>query len=81
MQDLLGGDSWEKSDLDRIVGVELRENETTDEVLECACRASEISIYIAQKCKKLIATDLATITVSSAVLGEILGLRFFSDRS
>ena len=29
----------------------------SDEVLECACGTGAISIYIAQKCKKLIATD------------------------
>ena len=31
----------------------------TDEVLECACGTGAISIYIAQKCRKLIATDFA----------------------
>jgi ubiquinone/menaquinone biosynthesis C-methylase UbiE len=31
----------------------------SDEVLECACGTGAISIYIAQKCKKLIATDFA----------------------
>ena len=30
-----------------------------DEVLECACGTGAISVYIAQKCKKLIATDYA----------------------
>ena len=30
-----------------------------DEVLECACGTSAISIYIAEKCKNLIATDFA----------------------
>ncbi len=30
-----------------------------DEVLECACGTGAISIYIAEKCKKLIATDFA----------------------
>ena len=33
--------------------------EPSDEVLECACGTGAISIYIAQKCKKLIATDFA----------------------
>ncbi len=33
--------------------------EPTDTVLECACGTGAISIYIAQKCKKLIATDFA----------------------
>ena len=31
----------------------------SDEVLECACGTGAISIYIAQKCSKLVATDLA----------------------
>ena len=31
----------------------------SDEVLECACGTGAISVYIAQKCKKLIATDFA----------------------
>ena len=30
-----------------------------DEVLECACGTGAISIYIAEKCKSLIATDFA----------------------
>ena len=30
-----------------------------DEVLECACGTGAISIYIAEKCKKIIATDFA----------------------
>jgi len=34
--------------------------DSSDEVLECACGTGAISIYIAQKCKKLIATDFAT---------------------
>ena len=33
--------------------------EPSDVVLECACGTGAISIYIAQKCKKLIATDFA----------------------
>jgi len=33
--------------------------ESTDTVLECACGTGAISIYIAQKCKRLIATDFA----------------------
>ena len=33
--------------------------EPSDVVLECACGTGAISIYIAQKCKKLIATDYA----------------------
>ena len=33
--------------------------EPTDEVLECACGTGAISIYIAQKCRKLFATDFA----------------------
>lgn len=33
--------------------------EPEDEVLECACGTGAISIYIARKCRKLIATDLA----------------------
>ncbi len=31
----------------------------SDKVLECACGTGAISIYIAQKCRKLIATDFA----------------------
>ena len=31
----------------------------SDEVLECACGTGAISIYIAQKCRKLIATDFS----------------------
>ncbi len=34
--------------------------EPSDEVLECACGTGAISIYIVQKCKRLIATDFAT---------------------
>ena len=34
--------------------------DSSDEVLECACGTGAISIYIAQKCKKLITTDFAT---------------------
>jgi len=34
--------------------------EPTDTVLECACGTGAISIYIAQKCKKLIATDFSS---------------------
>ena len=34
--------------------------EPSDEVLECACGTGAISIYIAQKCRKLIATDFAS---------------------
>ena len=30
-----------------------------DQVLECACGTGAISIYIAEKCKSLIATDFA----------------------
>ena len=33
--------------------------DSQDEVLECACGTGAISIYIAQKCKKLIATDFS----------------------
>ena len=33
--------------------------EPSDEVLECACGTGAISIYITQKCSKLIATDFA----------------------
>lgn len=33
--------------------------ENSDEVLECACGTGAISIYIAGKCRKLIATDFA----------------------
>ena len=33
--------------------------EPSDVVLECACGTGAISIYIAQKCRKLIATDYA----------------------
>ena len=33
--------------------------ESSDNVLECACGTGAISIYIAPKCKKLIATDYA----------------------
>ena len=33
--------------------------EPSDEVLECACGTGAISEYIAQKCKRLIATDFA----------------------
>ena len=33
--------------------------DSKDEVLECACGTGAISIYIAQKCKKLIATDFS----------------------
>ena len=33
--------------------------ESGDEVLECACGTGAISIYIAQKCKKLTATDFS----------------------
>ena len=33
--------------------------ELSDIVLECACGTGAISIYIAKKCKKLIATDVA----------------------
>ena len=32
----------------------------TDVVLECACGTGAISIFIAQKCKRLVATDFAT---------------------
>ena len=34
--------------------------ESTDEVLECACGTGAITICIAEKCKKLVATDFAT---------------------
>ncbi len=34
--------------------------DSSDEVLECVCGTGAISIYIAQKCKKLIATDFST---------------------
>ena len=34
--------------------------ESTDTVLECACGTGAISIYIAQKCRRLIATDFST---------------------
>ena len=34
--------------------------EPSDVVLECACGTGAISIYIANKCKRLIATDFAT---------------------
>ena len=34
--------------------------EPTDTVLECACGTGAISIYIAPKCKRLIATDFAS---------------------
>ncbi len=33
--------------------------DSQDEVLECACGTGAISIYIAEKCKSLIATDFA----------------------
>lgn len=33
--------------------------EPSDNVLECACGTGAISVYIAQKCRKLIATDYA----------------------
>ena len=33
--------------------------ESGDEVLECACGTGAISVYIASKCKKLIATDFS----------------------
>ncbi len=33
--------------------------EPSDEVLECACGTGAISVYIAQKCKSLTATDFA----------------------
>lgn len=33
--------------------------DSSDVVLECACGTGAISIYIAQKCKKLVATDFA----------------------
>ena len=33
--------------------------EPTDTVLECACGTGAISIYIAQRCRRLIATDFA----------------------
>ena len=39
----------------------------SDIVLECACGTGAISIYIAQKCKKLIATDLASGMLRQAV--------------
>ncbi|WP_026498217.1 class I SAM-dependent methyltransferase [Butyrivibrio sp. WCD2001] len=32
----------------------------SDEVLECACGTGAISMYIAQKCRKLVATDCAS---------------------
>lgn len=31
--------------------------DSSDEVLECACGTGAISVYIAQACKKLVATD------------------------
>lgn len=31
----------------------------TDDVLECACGTGAISVWIAKKCKTLVATDLA----------------------
>lgn len=34
--------------------------EPSDDVLECACGTGAISIYIAQKCKSLVATDFAS---------------------
>jgi ubiquinone/menaquinone biosynthesis C-methylase UbiE len=34
--------------------------ESTDEVLECACGTGAISFFIAQKCKKLVATDFSS---------------------
>ena len=34
--------------------------EPSDEALECACGTGAISIYIAQKCRKLIATDFSS---------------------
>lgn len=33
--------------------------EPSDEVLECACGTGAISVYIAPKCRKLVATDLS----------------------
>ena len=33
--------------------------DTSDNVLECACGTGAITVYIAQKCRKLIATDYA----------------------
>ena len=38
-----------------------------DEVLECACGTGAISVYIAQKCKKLIATDYAVGDVKAGI--------------
>ena len=35
------------------------EIENTDNVLECACGTGAISVYIAPKCRKLIATDMS----------------------
>ena len=40
-------------------GKKVAEYIDSDEVLECACGTGAISIYIAQKCKKLIATDFS----------------------
>ena len=40
--------------------------DSSDEVLECACGTGAISIYIAQKCKKLIATDFCNRDASES---------------
>lgn len=41
--------------------------EPTDDVLECACGTGAITVCIAKKCKKLIATDFATGMLKQAV--------------
>ena len=40
---------------------------STDDVLECACGTGAITIYIASRCKSLIATDFATGMLKQAV--------------
>ena len=43
-----------------------------DEVLECACGTGAISIYIAEKCKNLIATDFADSNLLTSIFSNDL---------
>ena len=45
-----------------------------DQVLECACGTGAISIYIAEKCKSLIATDFADASFDKVVAGNVIHL-------
>ena len=53
-EDLYNGKVYQRTG--EIVAEEL---DPGDEVLECACGTGAISVFLAKKCKKLIATDFS----------------------